>query len=279
MLEWNGDRVSYFETGDRQNPTIVCLHGLAGSAAYSFLELSKKLSTHFHLILIDQPGHGKTTAFRNEEDYIFSNLAKWYEKLFDSLLDKPFYILGHSWGADCALHYAKHFPDRIKGIILLDGGFTFPEFQEEMTFNAAYEGWNNYLDHAMYHNLDEIFNEYRTFTKRWSTDIEQSVPTIFIKNEKYELIASKFTVLSIIKAFFEEPFSTTYPYIKSPLLLIHAAEPKELEEARKIGISRLRKDILDSTIISLNNTGHMVQWDQPDEVSSEIMKWVNHIKE
>ncbi|PAE39152.1 alpha/beta fold hydrolase [Bacillus sp. 7884-1] len=271
----DGAKLSYFAAGDYKNPTIVCLHGLAGSAYYSFAELSKKLSNHFHLILIDQPGHGKSASFKNEEDYLFSNLASWYEKVFDSILDKPFFILGHSWGADAALHYAKHYPIKIKGVILLDGGFTFPEFQEEMTFSIAYEGWNTYIDNAKYNDWEEILGEYSTFTKRWDSTIEQSVTSIFTKKEKYELIASKFTVLAIIKAFYEEPFTTTFPYIKSPLLLVHATEPKELHAAREKGISQLKKDIKDATIIKIKDTSHMVQWDKPDEVSSEIIKWVN----
>lgn len=275
ILELDGAKLSYFAAGDYNNPTIVCLHGLAGSAYYSFAELSKKLSNHFHLILIDQPGHGKSASFKNEEDYLFSNLASWYEKVFDSILDKPFFILGHSWGADVALHYAKHYPEKIKGVILLDGGFTFPEFQEEMTFSIAYEGWNTYIDNAKYSDWEEILGEYSTFTKRWNSTIEQSVTSIFTKKEKYELIASKFTVLAIIKAFFEEPFTTTFPYIKSPLLLVHATEPKELQAAREKGISQLKIDIKESTIIKIKDTGHMIQWDKPDEVSSEIIKWVH----
>ncbi|MCM3691391.1 alpha/beta fold hydrolase [Neobacillus niacini] len=275
ILEWNGEKVSYFVDGDSKNPTIICLHGLAGSANYSFSELSKKLSKHYHLILIDQPGHGKSTSFKKEGDYLFSNLATWYEKVFDSILDKPFYILGHSWGADVALHYTRHYPNKIKGVILLDGGFTFPEFQEEMTFSRAYDGWNTYIDNAKYDSWEEILDEYKTFTKRWNAAIEKSVASIFTKNDKYELIASKFTVLPIIKAFFKEPFMTTYPYIKSPLLLIHATEPKELHEAREKGISQLKKDIKEATIIKIKDTGHMIQWDNPEEVSSEIMNWVN----
>jgi pimeloyl-ACP methyl ester carboxylesterase len=275
ILELDGAKLSYFAAGDYKNPTIVCLHGLAGSAYYSFAELSKKLSNHFHLILIDQPGHGKSASFKNEEDYLFSNLASWYEKVFDSILDKPFFILGHSWGADVALHYAKHYPEKINGVILLDGGFTFPEFQEDMTFSIAYDGWNTYIDNAKYSDWEEILGEYSTFTKRWDSTIEQSVTSIFTKKEKYELIASKFTVLAIIKAFYEEPFTTTYPYIKSPLLLVHATEPKELQAAREKGISQLKIDIKESTIIKLKDTGHMIQWDKPDELSSEIIKWVH----
>jgi pimeloyl-ACP methyl ester carboxylesterase len=122
---------------------------------------------------------------------------------------------------------------------------------------------------------EEILDEYKTFTKRWNKAIEDSVASIFIKKEKYELIASKLTVLSIIKAFFEEPFTTTYPFIKSPLLLVHATEPKELHAAREKGISQLKKDITESTILKIKDTGHMIQWDNTEEVSSEIIKWVN----
>lgn len=95
-------------------------------SAYSFSKLSQKLSNFFQLVLIDQPGHGNSTAFNREEDYLFSNLATWYEKVFESILDKPFYILGHSWRADVALHYAKHYREKIQGVILLDGAYTFP---------------------------------------------------------------------------------------------------------------------------------------------------------
>jgi pimeloyl-ACP methyl ester carboxylesterase len=273
LMELDGKTVSYYVGGNRDKPTIVCLHGLAGSATYSFSELSEKLAEHFHLFLIDQPGHGKTASFLNEEDYLFSNLATWYEKVFDALVAEPFYILGHSWGADVALHYASHYPTKVKGVVLLDGAFTFPEFQEEMTFSHAYNGWSSYIDNAKYNTWDEIVSEYKTFTKRWNANLELSVNSIFKKNEKYELIVSKFTVLAIIKAFFEEPFTAVYPFIQAPLLLIHATEPEVIREAREKGIAQLKRDIKDTTIISMKNTGHMVQWDKPDEASTEIINW------
>lgn len=279
ILDIDGKKVSYYLAGDREKPLIVCLHGLAGSAAYSFSKLSEILSKYFHLLFIDQPGHGKSTAFNREEDYLFSNLAVWYENVFETLADKPFYLLGHSWGADAALHYAKYYPEKVKGVILLDGAYTFPEFQEEMTYSTAYNGWDAYMDNARYNTWEEVVSEYRTYTKRWNESIEQSVNSIFTKHHMYELITSKFTVLSIIKAFFKEPFTTAYPFIQSPLLLLHAAEPKELSAAREKGFAQLRKDIKNVTIIGLEETGHMIQWDQPEEVSAEIVRWINKNEE
>lgn len=278
VLELDGKKVSYYEEGDREKPLIVCLHGLAGSADYSFSTLIQTLSNCFQLVLIDQPGHGKSTAFNREEEYLFSKLATWYDKVFEMIIDKPFYIVGHSWGADVALHYAKYYPEKIKGIILLDGAFTFPEFQEEMTFSTAYNGWESYMDHTKYNTWEEVVSEYRTYTKKWNESIELSVTSIFTKNQPYKLVASKFTVLSIIKAFFEEPFTNTYPYIQSPLLLIHATEPKELNEARENGIAQLKKDIKNVTVVPLEKVGHMIQWDQPEEVSAEIIRWINNNK-
>jgi pimeloyl-ACP methyl ester carboxylesterase len=280
ILELDGKKVNYYTEGDPEKPLIVCLHGLAGSAAYSFTNLSQQLSKFFHLLLIDQPGHGKSTSFKKEVDYLFSNLDTWYEKVFTSLIDQPFYLLGHSWGADVALHYAKFFPEKVKGVILLDGAYTFPEFQEEMTFSTAYNGWESYMANAEYNTWEDVLNEYRTYTKRWNQSIEHSVNSIFAKkNHRYELIVSKFTVLSIIKAFFEEPFSTAYPNIQSPLLLLHATEPEELHAAREKGIAQLRKDIKNVTIIPFEEAGHMIQWDQPEKVCAEIVRWINNNEE
>lgn len=274
LLDIDGIQLNYYICGNVKGPTIICLHGLAGSATYSFAELITLLSDHFYVIAIDQPGHGKSTSFKNEEDYLFSKLAKFYERVFEKISDKPFYLLGHSWGADVALNCAKQFPSKLKGIILLDGGFTFPEFQKGMTFSIVHDAWNNYMEQTKFYQLADIFDFFKRYTKRWNRIHEQSLSTIFMKKEKYELIASKFTVLSIIKAFFEEPFSSTYPFISSPLLLIHATEPIGLDVARARGISQLQNDIKDVTIVSLSGTGHMVQWDEPSMVSEKITSWV-----
>jgi hypothetical protein len=33
--------------------------------------------------------------------------------------------------------------------------------------------------------------------------------------------------------------------------------------------------VKEATIIKIQDTGHMIQWENPEEVSSEIMNWVN----
>ncbi|MFC4408930.1 alpha/beta fold hydrolase [Chungangia koreensis] len=271
-IEVEGKTVSYTEWGEEDRPVLVCLHGLAGSAFYSFSVLQKYLSEHFRIIAIDQPGHGLSDSLDQESDYLFSNLAKWYKNLFAHLNLKSFYLAGHSWGADVALHFTKYYPEMVKGLILLDGAFTFPHLQEGMTFEVAYQGWNQYMDNAKYQNREEIFQEYRGYTKNWTPEIEQSVTTIF--TDDHQLIATKFTVLSIIKSFFTESFLDAYPQIDVRVLLIHATRPHDLDAAREVGILKMKKEISGVTVIPIE-AGHMLQWDEPEKVAAEIIKFAN----
>lgn len=96
-------RVHGYEWGKDNQQTIVCLHGLGNSGA-AFSELAEYLEDQYQILSFDNPGHGETSPFVNEDDYLFSKLAQWYDNVFQRVLKEPFYLLGHSWGGDIALH-------------------------------------------------------------------------------------------------------------------------------------------------------------------------------
>lgn len=269
--------VNYHEFGNPDQPTVLCLHGLGGNGLYSFGELIPYLCKDFHVIILDNPGHGKTAPLPKEEDYLFSNLAAWVDQVVDRIIDGPFYIMGHSWGADIALHYTRFYPDNIAGLILLDGAFTFPHNQPEMSFDYAYTGWNDYMDRSIFNSEEEIFEEYRIYARQWDIQKERYAASLFTKTPdgKFELIVSKFSVLAIVKAFFKEPFREAYPFIKAPTLLIHAAHPKSLEQARIEGVRQLSEHIENLSVQSLENAMHMIQWDEPEMTSHSIIQWLN----
>lgn len=269
--------VAYYDYGNPNNPALICLHGLAGNGFYSFNELAPHLNEQFRLIVLDCPGHGETSAFQNEDDYLFSNLAAWLHQTIQKIVKGPFYILGHSWGADAALHFARFFPEKVLGLILLDGGFTFPQNQPEMTFEYAYAGWNEYMKKSVFKNEQAIYNEYRTYTSNWDDKKELHAASLFKKraDEYFELTASTFTVLAIIKAFFKEPFADAYPFINAPTLLIHAAAPVSLNAARTRGIRQLQENIKDVSVVVIEDSSHMIQWDNPKETAASILKWLS----
>lgn len=92
----------YYEWGNRNNPTLVLLHGM-GSAGLSFGELAKLTMSNYYIVSFDLPGHGGKAPLPNEEDYLPTNIAERLSKLIESLGLTDVILVGHSWGAHIAL--------------------------------------------------------------------------------------------------------------------------------------------------------------------------------
>ncbi|MGI2326799.1 alpha/beta fold hydrolase [Planococcus sp. YIM B11945] len=82
-------------------------------------------------------------------------------------------------------------------------------------------------------------------------------------------------MLSIIKAFFAEPFALAYPFVSMPTLLIHASLPADLDKARAKGIEQMEHAITDVTIKAVAESAHMIQWDAPEQTADQIRSWLS----
>lgn len=267
------------EIGDNSLPSLVCLHGMTGDLN-SFSGLIEYLINDFHLILIDNPGHGETESLKLEEDYMFSSLAKSIYQVIQMITTDPFYMLGHSWGADICLNAAKIFPAKVSGVILLDGGYAFPEHVDGLTEEKALIDWKDYVESSKYGSWAEVVKEYQSYTtKQWDTSLDVLIKSSFKKVENnYVFKADVFSILAIIKAFYKEPCSTTFDSIQCPVLLLHATiEPTDT--ARKKGIQAIEKGIKTLKVVGLENTQHHLHWDCPEKVVNEILLWNQEINQ
>ncbi|WP_025784069.1 alpha/beta fold hydrolase [Sporosarcina sp. D27] len=267
------------EIGDNSLPSLVCLHGMTGDLN-SFSGIIEYLINDFHLILIDNPGHGETDSLKLEEDYMFSSLAKNIYQVIKKITNKPFYMLGHSWGADICLHVAGIFPSKVKGVILLDGGYAFPEHVDGLTEEKALIDWKDYVESSIYSSWDEVVKEYQGYTtKQWDTNLNSLIASSFKKvKDNYIFKADVFSIQAIIKAFYKEPCSTTFGSIQCPVLLLHATiEPTD--SARKKGVQEIKKGIKVLKVIGIENTQHNLHWDDPEKVANEILLWKQDIKQ
>ncbi len=267
-----------YEFGDRTLPTLVCLHGMT-SDANSFNALVRFLTRDFHLILLDLPGHGRTEAYNEEKDYLFSSVAKRIDKVLNQVATKPLYILGHSWGADLSLHYAKAFPEKVKGIVLIDGGYVFPEQVEGLTLEKAVLDWDEYIDSSRYQSWEDVVKDYQGYiTKKWDINLDSIIHSNFNNiNGEYVLRADKFSLLSTVKAFYKEPSSTTYEDIQCPVLMLHATVP-EIDPSRDRGLHTIKKSINNIKVIGIENTKHNIHWDDPQEVAEKLLLWKQQIE-
>jgi pimeloyl-ACP methyl ester carboxylesterase len=97
---------------------MLLLHGFTGHA-HVWDEFSLQFRDHYHIIALDQRGHGesqwsKEAAYSIDEH--FSDLARFVE-----ILDlKDLVLMGHSMGGRNALFYTACAPERVHRLILVD---------------------------------------------------------------------------------------------------------------------------------------------------------------
>ena len=102
---------------------IVLLHGLSQQGDY-WLPVIESLGLENAIISIDLNGHGESR--RMESDYRVPTVSGDCLSVLDQLRIEQACIVGHSWGASVALHFAANFADRTHSAVLVDGGAFTP---------------------------------------------------------------------------------------------------------------------------------------------------------
>lgn len=107
-LEWPGEGVP-----------LIALHGWLDNAA-SFLPLAPHLDG-VHLLAPDLVGHGHSDHLPPAASYHLADTCRWVVALADAMGWQRFALLGHSMGAAAACITAAALPERLAGLVLLDG--------------------------------------------------------------------------------------------------------------------------------------------------------------
>lgn len=112
----NGIDLHYLQTG--AGPDLVLIHGLGGNLAVWFLNLVPHLRNNYRLTAVDLRGHGKSDL--TPSGYTTADMAEDIKGILDGLGIAKTSLLGHSWGADIAMHFAILYPDRVDRLIVLE---------------------------------------------------------------------------------------------------------------------------------------------------------------
>lgn len=116
----NRIRIHYLQWNKGESSTILLLHGLNDNAKV-WAPLASLLAKNHRVIALDRRGAGSTD--KPESGYDFQTLARDVLSFIDKLELKNVHIVGHSAGAGVAVTIAATEPDRIRSLVLVDGGF------------------------------------------------------------------------------------------------------------------------------------------------------------
>ncbi len=280
-------KVRVCEWGSSINPTIICIHGL-GSTNLSFLELGELMSDKYHILSIELPGHGMTPEFEQDEDYAIPNLIQWISDVINLFEKDSFYLMAHSWGACIALHFLVQYPDKIKKVILLDGGYHIKQYQydyfskidksklsfkPDCSLNEEIKSYEIDFDGCVFDNWNDFLAEEKNNYLRWSDLLEISSRDLMKEdNDKIKFCASGDTARGSIKSMYNFPTNVLYSKINTPILLLVATLPESWMEIRNLQIEEF-KTITNSIVKKVHETTHLMHWDKPMVIEKYIRNW------
>jgi lipase len=168
---WISDRVpgevelAVWRTGDDPDP-ILCLHGITAQHR-AFNALARHLEGSRSLVGVDLRGRGDSA--KPGSGYGLEAHARDVIRVLDHLGLDSAVILGHSMGGFVALGAALSYPERVRALVLLDGGWPRVEVspeemseEQEQKAAAIEEG----LERA-FRRLDMTFESREAYLDFW----------------------------------------------------------------------------------------------------------------
>lgn len=115
---------AYSEGGAAGKPTIMLVHGLAGSRD-NWNRVARYLTPYYHVIIPDLPGQGDSKV-PNDFDYSLPNLTEKLRRFAEAIkVENGLNIAGHSMGGSISLLYAAQYPVDTKSLFLIDSAGVF----------------------------------------------------------------------------------------------------------------------------------------------------------
>ncbi len=121
----DGGCISAVEIGDAHtaNISVVFIHGWLDNAAsfFSVMKALSELDPQLHLCAIDLPGHGLSEHKHGSNFYLFHDYIDDFCQLSLNFSSNKHLIVGHSLGALIASCYSAAFPEKVDGLVQIEG--------------------------------------------------------------------------------------------------------------------------------------------------------------
>jgi pimeloyl-ACP methyl ester carboxylesterase len=121
----NGLRLHLLEWGERGRPGLCLLHGGAAHAHWFDL-IAPAFADRFHVVALDQRGHGES-EWPRPPAYTTEHFAADIAGLLDALGWRHAAVVGHSMGGHNAMGFAAWHPDRVAALVIADARPALPE--------------------------------------------------------------------------------------------------------------------------------------------------------
>jgi pimeloyl-ACP methyl ester carboxylesterase len=118
FVEHGGLRLHHLEWGSEGRPAIVLVHG-SRLHAHVWNDFARRASDRYHIIAIDQRGHGES-AWDGGEEYRLEDLCADLHAHVQARKLSRYTLVGHSLGGRVSLLYAHRHQSELERLVLVD---------------------------------------------------------------------------------------------------------------------------------------------------------------
>jgi pimeloyl-ACP methyl ester carboxylesterase len=271
-IEANGLRFHLIDWGGT-GEWLVFLHGLA-SQAHMFDLVAPLLTDSFRVLAIDQRGHGLSD--KPDSGYDWATVTNDLDAILDAQKIDRAVLAGHSWGGNVAVQYAADHPDRVSGLILIDGGFL--QIGDRLDWPTV----EKFLEPPDLIGLP--VDEFRSNMKLWMGSAwSPAAEAITLQN--FEIRADdtiapqmrKSNHMQVVRAIWEHRPSELWARVQCPVLMLPAVAPEPHDELMRNSLDNKRRNIAvaeerlkQSQTIWMTDTIHDIPLQRPVELAEAI---------
>jgi pimeloyl-ACP methyl ester carboxylesterase len=249
-----------------EGPWLVLWPGM-GAAAEEFLALlNGARSKGANVISIDPPGHGKSEEW--PEEMTKESVQLIWKSVFNHFDIPSAYIGGHSYGAYTAVWAEAVLENRVKGLILLDGGYIDPFVDVDLNIVAQQN--KAFLESREFDSWDTFLEEEKASALTWDETIETMLKSTMKCRDGKIVPRISLKTANQVTRLLSEYRSTDIKKVNSPIRLLYATLPEEYNGERRQGIEKLLQVNGNVTCIPVPKSGHDLFIDHPNFVINHI---------
>jgi rifampin ADP-ribosylating transferase len=252
----NGVTLAYVSTGVASGTPILLLHAW-GESRRAFDRLLPLLPVNVHAVAVDQRGHGD--ASRPTAGYSLEDLAEDVDLFMATVGISAAVLVGSSSGGYVAQQVAIASPHRVAGLVLVGSP---RDLQGRPSFADEVDQLTDPMDPAWVRTSLSWFPRFNDVPQWYIDDRVRDgvrIPAHVWRDTLSGLITAR------------PPTDTAT--ISAPTLIVWGANdellPRQDQEA-------LAAAIPSSRLAVYENTGHLVLWEQPERLASDLMTFIGN---
>jgi pimeloyl-ACP methyl ester carboxylesterase len=270
LIDWGGS-----------SECLVLLHGLA-SQAHIWDLVAPHLSDSYRVIAIDQRGHGLSD--KPDNGYDWASMTADLDAILKAQGIDRAVLAGHSWGGNVAVQYAVDHPDRVSGLVLIDGGFL--QIGDRLDWPTV----EKFLEPPSL--IGTPVDEFRDSMKQWMGGAwSPEAEAITLQN--FEIRADgtiaprlqKSNHMQVVRALWEHRPSELWARIACPVLMLPAVAPEPHDERTRGTLENKRRNIATaearlahSQTLWMSDTIHDIPLQRPVELADAMKAFASKIE-